>query len=107
MRSHLFGISRHHGGQNVVVAGHRFVDGLSRALGVPFELHMAEDYEHLHEAVRARQVALAWMPPFVALRVPAEEGTLVAVSELPGAHGPAIGLLEQRRLEPLHGADHR
>ena len=85
MRSHLFGISRHHGGQNVVVAGHRFVDGLSRALGVPFELHMAEDYEHLHEAVRARQVALAWMPPFVALRVPPEEGTLVAVSERHGS----------------------
>ncbi len=85
MRPHLFGISRNHGGQNIVIAGNRFVEVLARALGLPFELHMAEDYEHLLEAVRTGAVAMAWMPPFVALRVPPAEATLVAVSERHGS----------------------
>ncbi|HEY1584225.1 MAG TPA: PhnD/SsuA/transferrin family substrate-binding protein, partial [Polyangia bacterium] len=68
-----------------VIAGSKFVDVLSRAFGVPIELHMAEDYEHLLAAVRAGGVALSWMPPFVALRVPPAEATLVAVSERHGS----------------------
>jgi phosphate/phosphite/phosphonate ABC transporter binding protein len=104
-----FGVSRHHGGQQLVDGARRFASVLGEALKRPLQLVVASDYDRLLEGVLIGGIDLAWMPPLLHSRAVAEGALLAAVSERRGERTYRSALLVRddsrfRALADLSGA---
>jgi phosphonate transport system substrate-binding protein len=77
-----FGVSRSHGGPQLVEGARRFARLLQSRLGQKATCVVTRDYEHLQEGVVTAGIDLAWMPPLVHAR---SEGLLAAVVQRDGA----------------------
>ncbi len=80
-----FGVSRAHGGANLVAGVHRFAAALADVTQTPTKVSMQVDYESLVAAVAAGAVDIAWMPPLTVTRALASGAHLLVVSERGGA----------------------
>jgi phosphonate transport system substrate-binding protein len=82
LRKIRFGVSRSHGGAQVIDATWRFCELLSQRLRQKVTPVITRDYDHLLEGVRMAGVDLAWMPPLIHAR---GDGLLAAVVQRGGA----------------------
>jgi phosphonate transport system substrate-binding protein len=82
VRTIRFGVSRSHGGTQLVESTRRFAARLQERLGRPVTSIVARDYEHLREGVSTAGIDLAWMPPLLHAR---SDGLLAAVVERGGS----------------------
>jgi len=80
-----FGVSRAHGGANLVAGVHRFAAALAEVTQTATKVSMHGDYESLVAAVASGGVDLAWMPPLTVTRALASGARLLVVSERGGA----------------------
>jgi phosphonate transport system substrate-binding protein len=74
-----FGVSRSHGGEQLVEGSRRFAALLEQRLGQPVRSIIARDYDHLLEGVVVSGIDLAWMPPLLHARAVEHEALLAAV----------------------------
>jgi phosphonate transport system substrate-binding protein len=81
-RTIRFGVSRSHGGAQLVESTRRFTSLMASRLGRPVTSIVARDYDHLLEGVNMAGVDLAWMPPLLHAR---SDGLLAAVVQRGGA----------------------
>jgi len=84
LRALRFGISRHHGGLQLVAGARRFAEALAGSLKIPVKLTVAPDYDKLLEGVLIGGIEVAWMPPLLHARAVSEGALLAAVSERAG-----------------------
>jgi len=82
VRTIRFGVSRGHGGPQLLLGVRHFVALLGQRLGRPVTSIIARDYDHLLEGVTMAGIDLAWMPPLLHAR---SDGLLAAVVQRGGA----------------------
>src|SRR5262245_32441630 len=82
----LFGISRTHGGANLVTASNVFRRALEVNLGSPVRLSVAASYDELVALVMRPEVDIAWLPPLLHGDLAPRYCQLVAVPEREGMH---------------------
>jgi|GEM_PF-4493212 len=80
-----FGVSRAHGGANLIAGVHRFAAALAELTQTATKVSMHGDYQSLVDAVVAGTVDLAWVPPLTVTRALAAGAHLLVVSERGGA----------------------
>jgi ABC-type phosphate/phosphonate transport system substrate-binding protein len=81
-----FGISRTHGGANLVTASNVFRRALEVNLGSPVRLSVATSYTELVAHVMRHEIDLAWLPPLLHGDLAPSHCQLVAVPEREGTH---------------------
>jgi phosphonate transport system substrate-binding protein len=79
-----FGISRHHGGLQLLEGANRFAEALGAALATPVRVAVAFDYGHLLRSVVGASVEIAWMPPLLHARAVGQGAVLADVPERSG-----------------------
>jgi phosphonate transport system substrate-binding protein len=85
VRTVRFGVSRSHGGAQLIEGTRHFSALLGARLGLPCKPIITNDYDHLLEGVLVAGIDLGWMPPLVHLRAAARDGLLACVSQRAGA----------------------
>jgi phosphate/phosphite/phosphonate ABC transporter binding protein len=79
-----FGLSRAHGGVQLLDGARELTGVLGARLGQPLRVVMADDYDHLLEGVLVGGIDLSWLPPLVHLRAVDRGALLAAVCERRG-----------------------
>jgi phosphate/phosphite/phosphonate ABC transporter binding protein len=79
-----FGLSRAHGGVQLLDGARQFTGVLGARLGQPLRVVRADDYDHLLEGVLVGGIDLSWLPPLVHLRAVDRGALLAAVCERRG-----------------------
>ncbi len=96
-RSYRFGISRSHGGDQVLEGARLFSGALGAAIDGRVRLHVAFDYADLLRAFLDGTVEVAWLSPIVLVQALARSAHLAAVCERHGELTFRSALLVQQR----------
>lgn len=80
-----FGLSRRHGGVQLLDGAEQFVEELGAALKRKVDLRIALSYQQLHNEIVGGDLDLAWLPPLLYVEAVARGVTLLAVAERAGA----------------------
>ena len=79
-----FGVSRNHGGLQLLDGARALAEALGGALGETVRLTIAFDYVHLLRNFSSGAIDVAWMPPLLHAQAAREGGTLAAVCQRHG-----------------------